>query len=63
MVISSQHLKRMGATPEIIATYRRLPLLIQWTRSGYLMEGVISARNLSAAEVLRYIQAAADYKA
>jgi hypothetical protein len=48
----------MGATPEIIATCKRKNLRITWTKSGYCIDGIITARNLSAAQVLRYIAAA-----
>lgn len=57
MLITSRHLIRMGATPEILAIYRRSPILITWRPSGYTMDGVITARALSASQVLRFIAA------
>lgn len=57
MRINSKHLRLMGATPEIIATCKRKKLRITWTKSGYCIDGIITARNLSAAQVLRYIAA------
>lgn len=57
MLITSRHLIRMGATPEILAIYRQNPILITWSPAGYSMDGIITARALSAAQVLRYIAA------
>lgn len=57
MLITSTHLARMGATPEIISIYRRFPILISYSHSGYNMDGLITARGLSAAQVLRFISA------
>ena len=57
MLITSTHLVRMGATPQIIAIYRRIPVLVSYSPSGYNMDGLITARGLSASQVLRFISA------
>ena len=57
MVITARHLKLMGATPEIIDTWRAKQICVTWDRDGYRMDGVITARKLSAGEVLRFIAA------
>lgn len=62
MRIGKRRLILMGATPQIIAIWQRVPLVISWHRDGYSINGVITARQLSAAQVLRYIAAAERYK-
>lgn len=61
MRIGKRQLVYMGATPQIIAIWRRVPLFVSWDRSGYHLNGVITARSLSAAQVLRFIAAAKDH--
>lgn len=61
MRIGKRQLVYMGATPQILSIWRRVPLFVSWNRSGYRIDGVITARNLSAAQVLRFIAAAKDH--
>lgn len=60
MQLNEKHLRYMGATPQIIDAWKRSGLLITWDRSGYSVSGIITARKLSAAQVLRCIVAAAQ---
>lgn len=57
MLITSKQLALMGASPAIIDTWRAKQICVTWDRDGYRMDGVITARKLSAGEVLRFIAA------
>lgn len=58
MVIREKHLLMMGATQEVIDIWHAERICVTWERDGYRMDGIITARGLSAAEVLKYIAAA-----
>lgn len=58
MLIRDRHLRLMGATKETRRACKRLGIRIAWTQAGYAMDGIITARGLTAAQVLRYIDAA-----
>lgn len=61
-IITPRQLFLMGADRSHLSVLRRVPLLIRWDESGYRMDGAVTARGLSAAEVLRYILALKNYR-
>ena len=58
MVITAKHLQLMGAPAWVIDIWRARRIRVTWTLDGYRMDGIITAQNLSAAEVIRFIAAA-----
>lgn len=61
MPVNAMQLLMMGATEKELEAVRRLPLSVRWEpETGYSLEGIITARGLSAAQVLRYISAAGE---
>lgn len=60
--ITTRHIFLMGGNKTHAAIVKRVPLLIRWNESGYRMDGAVTARGLSAAQVLRYILALKDYR-
>ena len=58
MIIKGKHLRLMGAPAWVIDIWRRTGICVSWSRDGYRLDGMITARGLSAAEVIRFIAAA-----
>lgn len=58
MPVNAMQLLMMGATEKELEAVKRLPLRVRWEpETGYSLDGIITARGLSAAQVLRYIAA------
>lgn len=60
--ITTRHLFLMGGNILHAVIYQRVPIYICWNADGYSIDGVVTARGLSAAEVLRCIMALKDYR-